>query len=229
MELRPCSIKFICLHHTAGNEKTLEAIRNYHMISEGYGDIGYNAVVFPDGSIPKIVNSDGVVTTGRSLKWSGAHSPGKAPDNSGYTMNQRSYGLCHVGNFETNTMPDAQFNASVAKCAALCRELGITPSIYTIRRHKDDFATLCPGKNFHYEKYVDKVQQLYVAMSAKMIETVKTIEKVQLGGDMDIEIIKEDGVITRKILHADAYHYLDFNLKDDAIYAYTKKGRIKLA
>ncbi|ADY54729.1 N-acetylmuramoyl-L-alanine amidase family 2 [Syntrophobotulus glycolicus DSM 8271] len=170
METRPCSIKYIDLHHTAGNEASLGVIRNEHMKNNGWGDIGYNAVVFPDGTIPKITNSDGSCATGRSLKWSGAHNPGKAPDGSGYTMNQKAYGLSHVGNFETGTMPDVQFAASTKFCAELCKELNIVPSTSTIRRHSDDYATACPGKNFPYEKYVKKVIEIYNGEDKKKVE-----------------------------------------------------------
>lgn len=164
MELRPCSITMIDLHHTAGHEASIEDIRNEHMNGKGWGDIGYNAVVFPDGSIPTLVNSDGVVSTGRSIKWSGAHNPGLAPDGSKYTMNERSYGISHVGNFQSpnaDTMSDVQFQSSVQFCVQKCKEFGIVPSTSTIRRHKDDYATDCPGDNFPYERYMNEVIKLF--------------------------------------------------------------------
>lgn len=150
MEIRPCKIKYICLHHTAGNEKDTQAVRQAHL-NQGWGDIGYNAVV----------EKNGTIGIGRDIKYSGAHSLGKAPDGSGYTMNQAAYAISHIGNFEKDVMSEVQFQASIKFCAQKCKELGIVPSKQTIRRHKDDYATACPGKNFPYDRYIAEVIKIY--------------------------------------------------------------------
>lgn len=151
MELRPCTIEYIDLHHTAGHEDNTQAVREYHVNVRGYGDIGYNAVI----------ELNGTVGTGRDIKWSGAHDPAKAPDGSGYTMNQRAYAISHIGDFMKDIMTDVQFWASVKHCVQKCIQFGITPSKATIRRHKDQYATDCPGDNFPYDKYVCEVIKLF--------------------------------------------------------------------
>ena len=152
MEIRPCKITMICIHHTAGNEANTQKVREEHMgFPNFWGDIGYNAVI----------EKNGIIGTGRDIKYSGAHNPGKCPDGSGYTMNQRSYAISHIGNFMKETMNDVQFFASVKHCAEKCKEFGIVPSTSTIRQHKSDYATDCPGDNFPYDRYVKEVINLY--------------------------------------------------------------------
>ncbi|AHF08553.1 peptidoglycan recognition protein family protein [Desulfitobacterium metallireducens] len=154
MEVRPCKITLIDLHHSAGHEKNTEEIRQYHKNIRGYGDIGYSAVI----------ESDGTVGKGRDTYYSGAHDPGLAPDGSRFTMNQRAYSICHIGNFQSpnaDKMTDVQFNSSVKHCVEKCKELGIIPSKATIKEHKDQFATACPGDNFPYDRYVKEVTNLY--------------------------------------------------------------------
>ncbi len=129
MEIRPCPIKYISLHHTAGNEANTAVIRQQHL-NQGWGDIEYNAVI----------EKDGTVGMGRDIKFSGAHDPGKSPDGK-YTMNQAAYAISHIGNFMKETMNETQFRSSVKHCAGKCREFGIVPSKATIRRHKDQSAT----------------------------------------------------------------------------------------
>jgi hypothetical protein len=148
MELRPCPIRYIDLHHTAGNEANTEAVRRIHL-NQGWGDIGYNAVI----------EKDGTVGIGRDIKYSGSHDPGMSPDGK-HTMNQAAYAISHIGNFMTETMKEPQFRSSVKHCAEKCREFRIVPSKATIRKHKDQSATKCPGDNFPYESYVNEVIKL---------------------------------------------------------------------
>ncbi len=148
MELRPCVIQYIDLHHTAGHEANTAQVRQEHL-NQGWGDIGYNAVI----------EMDGTVGMGRDIKYSGAHDPGMSPDGV-HTMNQAAYAISHIGNFMQDIMSDAQFWPSVRLCAQKCKEFGIVPSKTTIRRHKDQYPTDCPGNNFPYERYVNEVIHL---------------------------------------------------------------------
>ncbi len=85
MELRPCVIKYIDLHHTAGHEKNTAQVKQEHL-KQGWGDIGYNAVI----------EMDGTIGMGRDIKYSGAHDPGMSPDGV-HTMNQAAYAISHIG------------------------------------------------------------------------------------------------------------------------------------
>jgi len=145
MEIRPCKIKYIDLHHTAGHEANTLAVRQEHL-NQGWGDIGYNAVI----------ETDGTVGIGRNITYSGAHDPGMSPDGV-HTMNQAAYAISHIGNFMEDRMSGAQFWSSVKFCAQKCKEFGIAPSKETIKRHKDQYPTSCPGDKFPYERYVSEV------------------------------------------------------------------------
>lgn len=79
----------IILHCTAtkvGRPCTVEAIRACHVKERGFSDIGYNFVIYADGS----------VHTGRSLDISGAHCVGH---------NAHSIGISYVGGLDANGKP----------------------------------------------------------------------------------------------------------------------------
>jgi len=145
MDIRTSRIKYIDLHHTAGNEKNTAAVRRVHL-NLGWGDIGYNAVI----------EKDGIVGIGRDIKYVGSHDSGLSPDGI-YSMNRVAYAISHIGNFMLETMSEIQFWSSVKHCVQKCQEFGITPSRATIKRHKDQYATDCPGNHFPYERYVNEV------------------------------------------------------------------------
>lgn len=83
------SITEIILHCTAtkeGSPCTVEAIRTCHVKERGFSDIGYNYVVYADGS----------VHAGRSQDVSGAHCIGH---------NAHSIGISYVGGLDANGKP----------------------------------------------------------------------------------------------------------------------------
>lgn len=155
-------IRYIDLHHTAGHEKNTAAVRSEHMAPPNYwGDIGYNLVIEADGTAGK----------GRDVKWAGAHDPGKAPGET-YTMNQVAYSISHIGNFMEDTMSDVQFNSSIVECARVCKLYNIPATKERVRRHKDQYATDCPGDNFPYDQYIEALKK---ALSGGGEVTVKKV------------------------------------------------------
>ena len=111
-------IKLIQLHHTyspsdkhftGDNHLTLQNnMRNYHIKSNGWSDIGQQFTVFPDGKI----------CTGRDINVTPAGIKGA-----------NSNGICIecMGNFDKNgdTMTEAQKNAIVAVCRILLDKFGL--------------------------------------------------------------------------------------------------------
>lgn len=79
----------IILHHAAGSGP-VEAVHAYHQNIQGWSGIGYHLYVRRDGSIWR----------GRPLDTVGAHAGGN--------YNSHTIGICAEGNFERETMSEAQ-------------------------------------------------------------------------------------------------------------------------
>ena len=121
---------YIILHHEAGNG-SVEDVHNYHL-SKGWKGIAYHYFVRKDGSIYR----------GRPEDTSGGHTTG---------YNHNSIGICAEGNFELETMSDAQRDALHALVLDVRTRY---PDAQTVR-HRDLAATACPGKNYPFD-YIAK-------------------------------------------------------------------------
>lgn len=124
----------IILHHAAASVCDAKTIHAWHL-GRGFSGIGYHFLVRKDGTIER----------GRAEHLIGAHVAGH---------NRDSIGICFEGNFETETMGEAQKNAG----AELVEYLKQKYSISTVVRHKDLAATACPGKNFPFEEILQGVK-----------------------------------------------------------------------
>lgn len=127
MEVRK-STNRIVLHHAAASTCDAKTIHGWHL-NRGFSGIGYHFLVRKDGTIER----------GRAENLIGAHAAGN---------NSNSIGICFEGNFETETMGEAQKNAG----SELVEYLKKKYSIGIVVRHKDLAATACPGKNFPFEE-----------------------------------------------------------------------------
>lgn len=118
----------IFLHHAAGKNFTVEDIHRMHL-NRGWSGIGYHLYIRQDGSVYR----------GRPIDTVGAHAEGS---------NSKSVGVCFEGNFENETMNDAQKQAG-KEVVAYLKDLY---KISKVRKHKDVNATACPGKNFPFDE-----------------------------------------------------------------------------
>ena len=109
------SWKGIVVHHSATKTGTVESFRRHHVNVNGWQDIGYNFVIYRNGSIHK----------GRSLEINGAHARGR---------NATHIGICLVGE-------DVFTADQVVALYELCRDLAEDYQIQSIERHHKD----CPG------------------------------------------------------------------------------------
>ena len=137
----------LILHHAAANGSA-EDIHRYH-VSLGWTGIGYNYYVRKDGSVYR----------GRPENAQGAHTIG---------YNAISIGVCFEGNFETETMSDAQYNSGAKLVGDILKRY---PNV-KIGGHREYDTTSCPGKNFPLEKMVSE---------AKTETKPSTIYRVQVG------------------------------------------------
>lgn len=126
--------RHIILHHSLtkdGSTVSWVNIRNYHTKTLGWRDIGYHFGIERVG--------DGYeIFVGRTLDETGAHCRG---------MNQKSIGICFVGNFDEREVPPLQWHEGVRLVRSLMNTFNIP--MHSIFGHKD-FAghKSCPGKSF---------------------------------------------------------------------------------
>ena len=143
----PEEVKKFIIHHTA-TTKTLDdpaqAIRDiyyYHSVSRGWGDIGYNYIVDPNGKVYEgRYGGEGVI---------GAHAG---------SGNHGSIGIAVLGNYEENEVP-AKVVAGLSKLiSAKAKIHGIDPDgksifrgkkTYNVLGHSDFMSTACPGANLY--------------------------------------------------------------------------------
>ena len=157
--------KFI-VHHTASTanlSNPRQAIRDiyyWHAMGRGWGDIGYNYVVDPQGNIYE----------GRygGEKVIGAHA-GKS--------NAGAIGISVMGNYETGEVSDASLTSLARLISEKSTINGIDPTGKSMFRgqmtnnvigHRDVMSTSCPGKNL-YDK-LPLVAQLARASVSTTVE-----------------------------------------------------------
>lgn len=127
----------IIIHHSAtkdGTAKDFNAIKNYHMNTLGWRDIGYNWIV-------EKVNGVATVIQGRVENISGAHTKG---------MNAKSIGICVVGNYDKDNLPSDLYAELVELITDIRSRYGNLP----LKKHSDYANKTCPGLNFPFEQLV---------------------------------------------------------------------------
>ena len=130
-EVRTGSLDGIVLHHAAATSASVETVHGWHK-GNGWVGIGYHFYV----------RKDGTVYRGRPENWVGAHTVGH---------NSTKLGICAEGNFETETMGEAQKNAIIELLAYLFGKYG-NLKVY---KHSDLSATACPGRNYPFDEIVN--------------------------------------------------------------------------
>ncbi len=143
--------KYIILHHRAGNGD-VESIHAQHL-SQGWTGIGYHFYVRKDGRVYR----------GRPLGVVGAHCQG---------WNNKSVGVCFEGNFETEKMTEKQIRAG-AKLVVYLRTLFPHAEV---KGHGDMDSTLCPGKNFEFEKIMKGDKNMTVEEAVEIIQAKAGLE-----------------------------------------------------
>lgn len=151
----PKEVKKIVIHHTASNgdvedaTASLRAIYQYHAITRGWGDIGYNFIIDQEGNVYEgRYGGDGVV---------GGHA---------YGYNTGSVGIALLGNFENEEMPAAMMKSLTGLIYEKAEFHGIDPDssgkfrgevMQNILGHRDLAATACPGT--HSYDYLPSIRE----------------------------------------------------------------------
>jgi N-acetylmuramoyl-L-alanine amidase len=139
--------KNIILHHslTRDNETvSWDAIRRYHTATLGFRAIGYHYGI-------ELVNNRYEILLGRMWYEVGAHCKDEG-------MNNKSLGICFVGNFDLNRIPKAQWLLGIQLVSSLCMLHSI--SVTSIYGHKNFSVKTCPGKLFNIDLFREDVKKL---------------------------------------------------------------------
>lgn len=130
----------IILHHSlTADSQTVSwgAIRRFHVIDRGYREIGYHFGIELAGPSYEILS-------GRMPDETGAHTIG---------YNERSLGICLVGNFDADEPPAAQWRTGIKLVRWMVRQYGIPVDNIIGHREAEGVTKSCPGKMFDLDKF----------------------------------------------------------------------------
>jgi N-acetylmuramoyl-L-alanine amidase len=135
---------FFVIHHIGdiNRDVSAEEIHRWHQEAPNYwSGIGYHYVIRKDGTIER----------GRPRTAIGSHC---------YGFNRESTGINVVGDFDNFEPEQAQIESLVLLLADLMETYGLEPSRDTIRGHKDQMVTECPGENLYamLDEIVERVK-----------------------------------------------------------------------
>jgi len=137
------TIRFLVVHHTvssAGSDpkQALRNIQYYHAIKRGWGDIGYNYIVDPEGRIYEGRKGGEKVIGGHSIP-----------------VNQSSIGISVMGNYQVEAPSQEVLEALSRILTAKAELYNLNPlatdtfnnKVYpVIGGHRDSDSTACPGE-----------------------------------------------------------------------------------
>lgn len=143
-------VRKIAVHHTASNaftdrnlsaEEVMRSTYSYHTTGRGWGDIGYNFVISPDGKIFEgRAGGDYVV---------GGHI---------YCANVQTIGVSLMGDFTSKDPTEAQTKALQSLLGGLAKKYNLDTSAessfhgkfsYNVIGHRDYGQTACPGDHVY--------------------------------------------------------------------------------
>lgn len=127
----------IVIHHSATDTGDANSFRKHHVEKNGWDDIGYHAVITPDGTCQ----------IGRHIDAIGAHAGSRDP----LKRNRYSIGICLVG---TDSFSQAQLATLAQLVTELCQRYGIQPNQDTIVAHHEE----CPGHGLDLQSLIAAVQ-----------------------------------------------------------------------
>lgn len=138
---------YIVLHHSLtadGATVSWGAIRRYHIQEMGMVDIGYHFGIEQIGVFPEIL-------IGRMWDERGAHCKQGG-------MNNRSLGICFVGNYDLNPVPWGLWQRGIDLCRRLMDTFQI-PVANVISHHSVAPHKTCPGLLFSVDAFRQELTQ----------------------------------------------------------------------
>jgi len=145
--------EYIILHHSLTKDSgtvSWQAIRNYHINTLGWDDIGYHfGIEFVCNNNHKaraLRKNHYEIFVGRMLDTSGAHCKG---------MNHNSIGICFVGNFDLYKPEHEMWILGLRLVRSLMKVFNIPCK--NVKGHRDFAKKTCPGLSFNMGKFRDQL------------------------------------------------------------------------
>jgi hypothetical protein len=113
-------------------KSTVRNIQGYHMNSNGWSDIGYHY----------LVDQQGRIYAANPVDRRGAHVGGH---------NTGNIGISFLGNYQSLQPTDKQLMSAGKLIRHLSGKYGISPSATTVKGHRDQGSTACPGNHLYAE------------------------------------------------------------------------------
>ena len=160
----------ILVHHTAGNEANMDVLRSVFKSRFKVNYVGYNLVIFPDGSVASDIGDDGF----------GIHNA------TGKYTNANAVGISLVGNYSHARPSDNVLSVLEHELERLRAKYGLGRD--RVFGHRDFKSTACPGAKLYewlegYKKGDDV--ELAVRSVAAVLRRVKFFFENGKEPDMD--------------------------------------------
>lgn len=197
----PEKVSKIFIHHTGSSNnlddpaKVVRDIYYSHTITRGWGDIGYNYLIDPEGNVYEgRYGGEGVV---------GAHV--------GPMGNRGSIGIALLGNYNEDEVPEKAEKALIALLAEKTKQYGIDPEgssyfrgeyIPNITGHREVMKTSCPGEKLwnllpeireqvaNYNGNFDySINDSRLAMEDYSFEYIPVLNEINMPADRKMEYV----------------------------------------
>ena len=144
--------EYIVIHHSAGNYGDIEFLQKVHRQRQA-GD--------PVDAIPYhfvIGNGNGLKMGEVASDWRNDYKLwGMHVSSNNLDHNYRGLGICLIGNFEIQEVPEQQYQALVLLTKSLMKQYDIHSKNVTGHGHTKGESTKCPGKNFPMERFKEDI------------------------------------------------------------------------
>lgn len=138
--------RYIIIHHSLTKDSmtaSWSAIRRYHIYENGWVDIGYHFGI-------ELLGNDFEIFAGRMMNEQGAHCRHKG-------MNRKSLGICFVGNFDDNKIPDRQRRKGIILVRSLMEIFNINSDRVLGHNEVAQDNRTCPGNLFDMDDFREQV------------------------------------------------------------------------
>ena len=149
--------KRIIVHHTASPDVSAKTIHQWHL-NKSWSGLGYHYVIRANGDIER----------GRPERAIGAHA---------IPANGDGIGIVLTGNFEQDKPSQAQLDSLVALVLDIQARCG---GNLQVLRHKDVDATACPGRNFPWQVFKQRLEDKQMQIPEWKLNIMRDAEKTGL-------------------------------------------------